>query len=506
MRTVTVIEVRLLTGRYHAHVWGPSQYAMGEPEWPPSPWRLLRALASAWFSARPLVSTELARDVLIQTLGRCGFPEMWLPKTAFREILYFQPLARKRALHHDFFAVPSPSRFYFVFAVELSESQTALLQILLSRLRYFGRAESRASLQLVLDLQNIPKGFYKVSPLDRAIGSGWNPREVLCPSGARNFLATDLWVIRSATGRKRKERGAGGAPGMPAPLVDAVLNSPPLPDGSELVQYAQPVGSIVHELPLRQIYRNAPPDIVKADTITFRLCRKIPISLTEIVPVARAFRDAAVRAYEASNNSCSSLLSGRGSDGSVDHAHQHIYYLPEPATGKSEVTALVVRVPPDCALRQEEFDAMMAVEHIWLRPGDDYPVTVIPEKLETETSAASTRWVSRTPFLPPHRYRPGRPDTSPVEQVLKCIERSSGIEAMSARGMRGPAGVGVRTPMLAHDYVGLRGCASSWRWSQRLAHWFTLEFDAPVTLRVPIGADAHFGLGQFVPANDASPK
>lgn len=51
MSNATVIEVKLLAGRYHAHIWGESQFGMAGPEWPPSPWRLHRALAHAWFSA-----------------------------------------------------------------------------------------------------------------------------------------------------------------------------------------------------------------------------------------------------------------------------------------------------------------------------------------------------------------------------------------------------------------------------------------------------------------------
>ena len=37
---------------------------------------------------------------------------------------------------------------------------------------------------------------------------------------------------------------------------------------------------------------------------------------------------------------------------------------------------------------------------------------------------------------------------------------------------------------------------------RRLAHWFTVEFVRPVVLAVPVGADAHFGLGQFGPIEE----
>lgn len=32
-----------------------------------------------------------------------------------------------------------------------------------------------------------------------------------------------------------------------------------------------------------------------------------------------------------------------------------------------------------------------------------------------------------------------------------------------------------------------------WRWTNRAAAWFDLEFDRPVLVPRPLGADAHFG-------------
>ncbi len=40
-------------GRYYAHPWGQNPARLTEAEWPPSPWRLLRAIAAAWFQANP---------------------------------------------------------------------------------------------------------------------------------------------------------------------------------------------------------------------------------------------------------------------------------------------------------------------------------------------------------------------------------------------------------------------------------------------------------------------
>jgi len=41
------IQLTFPWGRYYAHPWGINPTRLREPEWPPSPWRLLRALVSA---------------------------------------------------------------------------------------------------------------------------------------------------------------------------------------------------------------------------------------------------------------------------------------------------------------------------------------------------------------------------------------------------------------------------------------------------------------------------
>jgi CRISPR-associated protein Csb2 len=44
---VVAIAISFPTGRYHATPWN-CHVNEGRPEWPPSPWRLLRALVATW--------------------------------------------------------------------------------------------------------------------------------------------------------------------------------------------------------------------------------------------------------------------------------------------------------------------------------------------------------------------------------------------------------------------------------------------------------------------------
>ena len=64
------IQLSFPWGRYYAHPWGINPTRLREAEWPPSPWRLLRALVSAWFRAHPGQVPSAECIALIESLGR----------------------------------------------------------------------------------------------------------------------------------------------------------------------------------------------------------------------------------------------------------------------------------------------------------------------------------------------------------------------------------------------------------------------------------------------------
>lgn len=491
MTGATVIEVELLSGRYHAHVWGEAQFGMAGPEWPPSPWRLLRALASSWFCAWPRPSSEGLRDRLLEALGRSGAPEIWLPRTSVHEIRYYDPIwdkdkqAPTRVLHHDHFAVPEGGRFWFRFDVTLQSDERKLLEELLKRLRYLGRSESRARLCLV-ERDEPPKGVWRVAPRRYAHqASATVYRRVLC--AASDFRASDLWSL------------GGDEEGYPPHLVDAVLKKKmPLPCGARWVEYAVPGQALVQEIRPRVSAPPAATDIEVAE-IRYRLNRRIPIPLPYMVAVARALRDAAVEAYRIQSGHTSRTLSGREPDGTVARGHQHAYYLPRLRPGTVTLDTLVVHVPGG-RLTRLELDALLGVGPV-RAGGPGYPIAVVPEDIVAVAGPVTParRWRSATPFLPPLRHRRGRGKTCVEQQVIACVEEICGRRPAHVALLPGPGGLGSVSPLLAHEY---RTTGRGWTLTRRLGFWLDLTFDQPVVLERPLGADAHFGAGQFVPYNE----
>lgn len=513
---MVVIEVQLLSGRYHAHVWGESQFAMAGPEWPPSPWRLLRALAAAWFAGQSRVSSEADRDALLETLGQADPPELWLPKSSFHEIRYYQPIrmgGSDRVLHHDLFAIPEGGRFWFSFNVPLNDSQRGLLSELLRRFRYFGRSESRARLCLA-DLSEPPDGVQRVVPRDPTQqGSDVVYRRVLC--AAPDFRPSDLWAVRDdasgkakpAESRKKESRelASGDDPSAraeahPPHLVDRLIEKKmPLPSGARWVEYAVPATILVQGIGPRPRPVKPQPE-VKVSEICFRLSRRIPIPVQSLVAVARKFRDAVVARHRENAGTHSLTLTGREADGSVARGHRHAYYLPRLSEGRPTIDSLIVHIPEGCVTRAE-LDALLSVSRIHV-DGSAYPISVVPERIlhQPLCRQEATRWRSVTPFIPPLHHRLHRDQTSVEEQVAVAAERHCGVRPSSVQVTTGPGGLGRVSPMVAHEYFDDVDITSRrWVLTRRLGFWLEITFAEPVLLDVPLGGDAHFGAGQFKP-------
>lgn len=477
-----IVQVNLLSGRYHAHPWGEAQHAMAGPEWPPSPWRLLRGLAAAWFDGNPHPVTEAERDDLLRALGAASPPALWLPPVSFVEIPYYQPTLtstpQDRVLHFDHFAVLSEgdegSCFCFDFDVVLSARQQRVLAQLLARMTYLGRAESRARLSLV---DTPSEHLSRVAPADGRSLSGYIRRRVLVARGT--FLATDLWAAESEGGH----------------LVQAMIDEGrKRPTNTDWIDYGLPPALVRPELARRQAA--APQIRPRVAAVQFGLFRRIPIGLPELVRVAREIRDQATKRFEAATGTPSRRLTGREADGSIATEHQHAFWLPEPDHGTGRLNECTVWFPDGAnGIDPRELDALLGVQRIF--DDDEYPMLVVAERvIETcREPTPSRRWRSLTPFLPPLHARRRRPAMTRSEQLQTMVEEITGA-IPRVTSTSGPGSPGRLTTVRTHLYR--RG---TWRWTSRSAAWFELEFDHPVVVPRPMGTDAHFGLGQFLPVD-----
>jgi CRISPR-associated protein Csb2 len=495
-------------GRYYAHPWGINPQRLREAEWPPSPWRLLRAIAAGWFrlySGQP-ASAELLE--LLNTLGR-ELPEMELPRVAFSNTVHYQPnygapekedqsRAIYKGVRHEnhFAAAGGPIRFHYRL-LHLPECERAmaaealapLLSEIAASIHYFGRSESVCELSVSVGVAPDGPTLSKVV-LDkdgqpcRRIAE--DCREVFCPD-PNGFQAEDLWKCRNSS-----------TEGPTPHLVECLLvASQPSPDGARWFSYQMPAGwprewIVRHSATLRMKPKSGAEQMV-ARYLHFSLQCRIGIPRQFVVSLGEQFRNQAIRLHEDS----SFALSGHDPPKDAGSDHQHAFYLPRPDARGEFLTELWVWCR--WGLTQREVEALMRVGAI--RFGDGrYPVRPVLLEVQRElpVAEASRVWRSVTPFVPPRfwyrqkvRDEKFKSSDTPEAQIARCL-RDAGVEADGiVRRVQTD-----RPWEVCKVHIPKRDNPNEP--DRRIGVAFEIEFSTPTSLPFPaFGHSSHFGLGQF---------
>src|ERR1035441_5377863 len=84
-----VIELSFPAGRFHGTPWG-RHVNEGAVEWPPSPWRLLRALIATWhLKAQDDILPEILKSLITSLAG--VMPSYRLPEASLGHTRHFMP-------------------------------------------------------------------------------------------------------------------------------------------------------------------------------------------------------------------------------------------------------------------------------------------------------------------------------------------------------------------------------------------------------------------------------
>ena len=88
------IKFNLLTGGYHATAWGRHANDEAAAEWPPSPWRIVRALTAVWKQFLPdLQESEVSP--IIESLAS-ERPKFHLPPATVAHSRHYMPLGETK--------------------------------------------------------------------------------------------------------------------------------------------------------------------------------------------------------------------------------------------------------------------------------------------------------------------------------------------------------------------------------------------------------------------------
>lgn len=477
------LAIRFPLGRYHATAWGthPNE---GVVEWPPSPWRLIRALYATWRERAPDVDGGAVRSLLTRLAEP---PRYWLPPVGAAHSRHYYPdgQADKKTgfegtdLAVDAFLAVDPDVPLVVeWPVDLGEAEREALEALVARLPYLGRADSICVAEVV---HVIPEGLEPVDPLDD--------------------LPADQPGIRLLT--LANDRGDG------QPQVTATLEQRPpvlrregraLPDGARLVAYPVPVSQPV--VPRAVTTR---PD---ATALRWAVASTPRASILAAVAMGHVLRRAALAAVT-SEGEVPAVLTGRSRNDELAAGHRHAHFLSLDLDGDGLIEALAIWAPaglPSSVIDRLAWKIreLRGHQHIPdFRPCRlGFEVAGTPEHVLGDLVVGpARRWRTMTPFAPRYtetsRRRRGR------ERWPAVVERQVRKE-LAVRGFPQPTEVNsasVRSRYHALEYRRHRPDRQTLADAYRASH-VEITFEEHVRGPLVLGALSHFGLGLFVPRAD----
>lgn len=445
-------------GRYHATRWG-THVNEAEIDWPPSPWRILRALLAAVREGRSLPEGEAA----LVALARSGLPRFELPPAFPAHTRHYFPLRdHKTALVIDgFMAFGNERELRAWWPVDLAPAQREALEESCAEVRYLGRSESLCDARLLShDQQPGPLSAWPASEDDHPTSS--SPVRLLnCALDAPQPLE----ALSVDIGEMRRGRRT-------------------LPEGAVTVEYRVADASASPATPPRRL---AQPTLA-----VLRIASGARPPLHDAVVLATILRAALQRRFDrASSGQTSATFSGRDGDKRRVDQHRHAHYMVVPDAHSHRADRLVIWAPE--GLGAQETAAIADLRRLRLRDlEEDLPVALVGlgrvenSPVPDVTGPAAT-WESLTPFVLPRHVKPSRARDTVEAQLLAELGHRGLPEPMSIEPARG------QWSLFARDRPGRHEQRAKQAIGLRLS--FGEEIEGPLAL----GANAHFGLGLFQP-------
>jgi CRISPR-associated protein Csb2 len=465
---VIAIELRFPANRFHATPWG-RHVNEGAVEWPPSPYRLLRALYDAW-KRKHAEAPESAIEELLRALA-AETPSYRLPlATASHTRSYlnsntFDPT--EKSLIFDGFVALSPGATLWMTWPNggLTAAQSELLRRLLSCLNYIGRSESWVEARLH---QGATEEGIPCEPLQESAESG-DMVPVACPVPADEYTGKQPWLAALAysTAEFQKDRRS-------------------LPPAMRMVPYLRPGNAVLTRVPKPS--RNH----VGVQAVLLSLNATVLPLVTATVEVAEQVRVRLMGIHKRMKGDARKVslkFSGKTAEGEPLKDHQHAFILPL-GNGRGRIDRVLLYTRSLEGFDSDEVRAILKMTELYGRTAED-PIRVMATQravtgCEIRKRVASV--VSTTPFCPARHWRKGRGEHSEfLADEIRRECRNHGLKEPRSITPAGPPGL--------FEWVEFRRNRKDD--APHPGYGFRLEFDEPVPVPFSLGYGCHYGLGQF---------
>lgn len=516
---MTVLELKFPAGRYHATPWG-RHVNEGAVEWPPSPWRILRALIATWHWKAKADVSELVIQSLLGSLAQP--PHFQLPPATSAHTRHFMPIVegkneKRTKIFDTFIQLAETDRVLVWWDVNLPPEQLSALKTLADRVGYLGRAESLVEARVLDEVAGI-----EPNALPLAQGARTPEKtELVRVLTALNSSDYDKWraefhannrPLDNDTKKSARKAKIVKAPDVPKDLFSALHADTGelqaagwnLPPGAQFLNYSRPENAFAPATKPRYRRTGAIPTVAR-----FALASAVPPSITKALAVAEQIHTVLCKKSNGHHT-----FTGAHAEG---HRHAHIF-CESIGDNNGHITHVTI-------FAEEGFDygateALRSLQWTWGFKGHDLRLVLhgigTPDSFkECALFATATKWRSLTPFISTRHaktYRDGRPKIdsangwqigSDAHDLLRLLALNERTEAavihQETEGSR-PYGFGARRfqslqfQTVRYSGLGSRGSGNG--------SAFSITLRKPVTGPIALGYGAHFGLGLFVPAGD----
>lgn len=501
---MVAIAFRFPAGRYHATPWG-SHVNEAEVEWPPSPWRILRALIATWHrKADPTNHPKAALGSLVNRLAST-LPSYRLPSGVRSHTRHYMPQGKFKSgredtsLVFDAFVRLDPNEELIVIwpDSELPGDERRLLDALLRNLGFLGRAESWVEASLVDDWDGLANCYSSDLSHDVETGEALEPVQIIAPLDSDAYAAwrEQIAAAHGLRAGRLKKAQQQILTTLPEELLDALRIDTAdlqragwsLPPGARFVTYQRPYGclSVQPELRLRRSHR-------LASTARLILGGKPLPRIEDAVRIGEVTRSALIsQARRVKDGSVPGVLSGHGLPG--NNRHGHAFYLAEDSDDDGHIDHVLVHARD--GLDHDCLHALAGLQRLWRSAGEEWYV-VLDRYGEAELFdehpyfKRSCVWQSVTPYLHPwHRKK----NFTIADQIRReCRERGlpePRLESIAELPVHGRN----RRPVHFHRFRSKRGLLQP----DRHGSFWRMVFPTQVRGPIALGFGCHFGLGMF---------
>jgi len=493
-------------GRFHATPWRVNPFDDPHGEWPPSPWRLIRAVTARWyqwareaerepdFTRLEMLQSALCKSTYAFHLppdARKGSPLRQYHPTEFK----WNPADKKKPatrsygtslVQDNYWCVPfEVPVWWFIEGDDWTDDLKAVFARCLERMTYFGRAETLTCIRVAGSADEIPRANCTLADKRTA--------------GAVPVLSP----LKAAT-REDIERTTDN----PETVKRAV------PPGAQWLYAGRPQRSAARE------HRRVPEHRSDCHLLQFAIGWNVAPERRTLVRLTARFRGAVLRELlrlkmvDASPNwtrarrdvrEAAADMTGKDANGNALKGHRHTEFLVW-CEGDQPTRLLVWRGSRAFDADEQEAILLAAARDVsWAAAGsdsDEWKVRLVPLDRAVLPppgfgGQSSKVWESVTPYVPPrHHLRSGkeREGESMSEQIRREVQGRDIAQDVEVELVGTTQWVSVHVPRREANRRAFIG--------DRRGQMVRLHFTTPVVGPIRLGHSSSFGLGLFRPVED----